>query len=113
LHISLPHYGLFVSRDDSTAERLREDVHQAEEMVRCGHSAVSYCKEQIDNEKSRLEGLRATRNQDEAKSQEEVSAEENIERLQAELDEAERDLACAQRHLDFAMDCEQNYMFRS
>jgi len=89
-----------------------EDVRQAQEQVFRGQSAVSDCKQKLDDEKSRLEGLRASRNQDEEKSQEEVSAEENIERLRADLDEAERDLADAQRLLDFAMDCEQSYQFR-
>jgi hypothetical protein len=112
LHISLPHNCLFVSRDDSTEERLMDEVNLAEGGVFQAECEVRECQEKLEDEKMRLEGLRSSRKNGEEKSQEEVSAEENIQRLQADLEKARTELAESERQRDFAWQCQQTYHFR-
>jgi multidrug resistance efflux pump len=89
-----------------------DDVREAEEGVFRAECEVRDCQQKLEDEKMRLEGLRSSRKNGEEKSEEEVSAEANIERLQADLDEARKDLASSERIRDFAWTCQQSYHFR-
>jgi capsule polysaccharide export protein KpsE/RkpR len=88
-----------------------DDIYEAEEGIRQAQESVREFEEKLQNEEMRLEGFRLSRNYNEEKSADEVSSEKKSETLGTNLAYAQRDLAVAQRQLEFAQDCEQRYHF--